>query len=233
MGDEISAGDRNRSVPEEISLDSCWRHTPCEGSTDFFFAYRAVAKSVQRALRFQLPAILFADSERFRDLRWAYPTLIYASSRPFRGRSRSELAYDVLDTTAMQSFYRLCQPGLRMRLSGIADRLHREGKDDVAHRYLPRRTPDIVAAVRKSNRGLHRLHALLFAEANLINELTHLAGLGKKDEDAQARTVMAFWKAWNAHLRRMSGPDDPRELSEALIRSAEDALTRELDRAAR
>src|SRR5271156_1259444 len=47
MGEEISAGDRNQSVPEEIFLDSCWRRAPCEGSTDFFFAYRAVAKSVQ------------------------------------------------------------------------------------------------------------------------------------------------------------------------------------------
>ena len=87
-------------------LDACWLATPAERSPLFFPSFAAISLAIQGALRERVPAACLVNPNDFEDTRTAYPILVYQASRPFHGKDRADLTYDVLDEILMKRLYR-------------------------------------------------------------------------------------------------------------------------------
>ncbi len=73
-----------------------WLAAPDERTPGFFPAFARVSIAIQTLLRERVPSHYFVDPRAFRNVKTAYPMLVYRASRPFRGKMRTELTYDVL-----------------------------------------------------------------------------------------------------------------------------------------
>ena len=62
----------------------------------FFPAFARVSVAIQTLLRERVPSHYFVDPRAFVNVKTAYPMLVYRASRPFRGKMRTELTYDIL-----------------------------------------------------------------------------------------------------------------------------------------
>src|SRR5262249_12945120 len=147
--------------PDSIALDPCWLSAPSESTPGFFDAFAGVSIAVQTALRDSLPRIYFSNPDRYRDTVTAYPMLIYQTSRPYRGKVRAELTYDVLNPRMYESLLRTTKPALGERLARIEAMFLQANLPEVADLYAQRRLGAITSSVEKVHRSRKCLHILI------------------------------------------------------------------------
>lgn len=202
-----------------------WLAAPAERSPEFFLAFARISAAIQTLLRERIPEYYFRDPHSFAKLKTAYPMLVYQSSRPFRGKMRSELSYDVLNPATVASFFRTVRPVFGSVLETAKTRLASEGLSELAKEYEPCRANAILQSVQRLSKSRKCLYVLIRAEGVLLNTLVELAGLGGLTERQQARRVASFQKKWRFQLRRMYPGTDFTWLAPELLDAATAALT--------
>ena len=204
-----------------------WLAAPAERSPEFFPAFSRVSAAIQSLLRERIPSHYFQDSQDFANLKTAYPMLVYQASRPFRGKIRTELCYDVLNPATMAAFFRTVRPLFSGVLAAVKARLQSEGAVELAGRYEPARANTVLQSVQKWAKSRKCLYVLIRAEGVLVNTLIDLAGLGALPDRQQAKRVASFQKKWRFQLRRMYPGTDFTWLAPELLEAATQALVAE------
>jgi len=204
-----------------------WMAAPAERSPEFFPAFARVSAAIQGVLRERIPSHYFQNPQNFANVKTAYPMLVYQASRPFRGKMRTELCYDVLNPTTMAAFFRTVRPLLGDVLETVKSRLQSEGEGELAGQYEPARANAILHSVQKWAKSRKCLYVLIRAEGVLVNTLVDLAGLGSLPERQQAKSVASFQKKWRFQLRRMYPGTDFTWLAPELLEAATQALVAE------
>lgn len=212
------------SFPEP---DARWRWAPDERSPAFLPTFAGISVALQTALRERVPAAYFENVERYGDIKRAYPMLVYQASRPFRGKIRAELTYDVLNPGTLASLFRTAKPNLMELLAGVEGRLRTEGLHRLASQYERRRVAEVLGSVQRLSRSRKCLNVLVRAESVLMNALVELAGLGSLAPRNQAVKLASFAKKWNFQLRRLYPGMDFTCLAPALLEAATEALGRD------
>ena len=151
---------------------SAWANPPFEREGRFFGVYKMVSRAFQQTMREMLPALYFANVQRYMDTEMAYPMLLLAASSPFRGRNRSTLTYDVLDLDSVDKFYRSAQRGLPRVLAGVEAKLLEDGLTELAKAYAPSRAERVLAFVKRDR---NPMRSLLLAEASLFDDFLRFA----------------------------------------------------------
>jgi hypothetical protein len=202
-----------------------WLAAPAERSPEFFPTFARVSAAIQTILRERIPAHYFENPRSFANVKTAYPMLVYQASRPFRGKMRSELSYDVLNPTTLAAFFRTVRPVFGGVLEAARIRLLSEGANELAAMYEANRANAILQSVQKWSKSRKCLYVLIRAEGVLVNTLIELAGLGSLPEKQQARRVASFQKKWRFQLRRMYPGTDFTWLASELLEAATQALS--------
>lgn len=201
-----------------------WLAAPDERTPGFFPAFARVSLAIQTLLRERVPTHYFVDSRAFASVKTAYPMLVYRASRPFRGKMRTELTYDVLNPRTVASFFRTVRPVFPEVLQAVQARLRAEGPADLAALYEPARAASILESVQRLSKSRRCLYVLIRAESVLITTLIDLAGLGSLPIKQQARRMASFEKKWRYQLRRMYVGTDYTWLAPELLEAASRAL---------
>lgn len=217
-------------MPEIDSLASFpqpgpqWLAAPDERTPGFFPAFARVSLAIQTLLRERVPTHYFVDSRAFGNVKTAYPMLVYRSSRPYRGKMRTELTYDVLNPKTVSSFFRTVRPAFPEVLESVQARLRAEGSPQLAGLYEPLRATSILESVQRLSKSRRCLYVLIRAESVLVTTLIDLAGLGSLPIKQQARRMASFEKKWRYQLRRMYLGTDYTWLAPELMETATRAL---------
>lgn len=201
-----------------------WMAAPGERSPDFFPAFGRVSIAIQTLLRERVPAHYFRDLQNFANLKTAYPMLVYQASAPFRGKTRAELCYDVLNPATLAAFFRTVRAAFPSVLDAAKTRLQSEGAVELAGQYEANRANSILQTVQRWAKSRKCLYVLVRSEGVLVNTLVDLAGLGSVAERQRARRVIAFQKKWRFQLRRMYPGMDFTWLATELLEVATQAL---------
>jgi hypothetical protein len=202
-----------------------WLAAPAERSPEFFPTFARVSAAIQTILRERIPAHYFENAQSFANVKTAYPMLVYQASRPFRGKMRSELSYDVLNPSTVAAFFRTVRPLFGGVLEAAKMRLLSEGRNELAGMYEAGRANAILQSVQKWSKSRKCLYVLIRAEGVLVNSLIELAGLGSLTGRQQARRVASFQKKWRFQLRRMYPGTDFTWLAAELLDAATQALS--------
>jgi len=202
-----------------------WLAAPDERTPGFFPAFARVSIAIQSLLRERVPAYYLRDSRAFVNTKTAYPMVVYGASRPFRGKMRTELTYDVLHPKTLAAFFRTVRPNFPAALEMVKARLLEEGSVELATRYEPHRANPILESVQRLSKCRKCLYVLIRAEGVLVTTLIDLAGLGGLPIKQQARRMAAFEKKWRYQLRRMYPGTDFTWLAAELLEKATQALT--------
>ncbi len=201
-----------------------WLAAPDERTPGFFPAFARVSVATQTLLRERVPSHYFVDSRTFDNVKTAYPMLVYRASKPFRGKMRTELTYDVLHPKTLAAFFRTVRPALGEVLESAQARLQAEGLTHLAGLYQPSRADSILESVQRLSKSRKCLYVLIRAESVLITTLIDLAGLGGLPIKQQARRIASFEKKWRYQLRRMYPGTDFTWLASELLDVATLAL---------
>jgi hypothetical protein len=205
-----------------------WLAAPDERTPGFFPAFARVSLAIQTLLRERVPTHYFVDSRAFGNVKTAYPMLVYRASRPFRGKMRTELTYDVLNPKTVASFFRTVRPAFPDVLESVQARLRAEGpaagSASLAALYEPTRAASILESVQRLSKSRRCLYVLIRAESVLVTTLIDLAGLGSLPIKQQARRMASFEKKWRYQLRRMYLGTDYTWLAPELLETATRAL---------
>ena len=210
------------------ALRPCWMAAPSERSPLFLPTFGKISQTIQGALRERVPAAYVVGASVFENTRAVYPMLVYQASRPYHGKGRADLTYDVLDDNMMKRFFRRAKRNLGAVLAAVLTRLPADVHADLVRRYQPARAAEIIVAVQKTRKSRSLLFDLLVGESALINELRQLAGLGSLNSREQSRKAAGFFKAWNSHLRRLCPGRDYRYLGPELLDMASTVLEQAL-----
>jgi hypothetical protein len=202
-----------------------WLAAPAERSPEFFPTFARVSEAIQTILRARVPAHYFENTRSFANVKTAYPMLVYQASRPFRGKMRTELSYDVLNPSTLAAFFRTVRPVFAGVLEAARIRLLSEGGDELAALYEAGHAGAILQSVQKWSKSRRCLYVLIRAEGVLVNTLIELAGLGTLPERQRARRVASFQKRWRFQLRRMYPGTDFTWLASELLEAATEALS--------
>jgi hypothetical protein len=209
------------SCPEP---DPSWLSLPGERSAAFLPTFARVSVAVQSVLRERVPAVHFQSLERFCDWKSAYPMLVYQASRPFRGRVRTELTYDVLNPRLMAILFRRAKGNLTPLLERVEAELQAGGRSEVAAHYSSRRTLEIIQSVQRLSASRRCLYRLVRSESVLVDAVVDLSGLGGLSAREQAKRLMAFRKKWQFQLRRLYPGGDFSALAPVLLEAVTKAL---------
>jgi hypothetical protein len=171
-----------------------------------------------------VPAIYFHNTERYNDWKSAYPMLVYQASRPFRGRVRTELTYDVLNPRLMTILFRRAKANLVPVLESVEARLRAETTPEVADQYLSRRAPEVLRSVQRLSASRRCLYRLVRGESALLDAIVDLSALGTLSSKERAKRLAAFNKKWRFQLRRLYPGGDFSELAPVLLEAAAEAL---------
>jgi hypothetical protein len=201
-----------------------WLAAPDERTPGFFPAFARVSVAIQTLLRDRIPAYYFADSQAFGNVKTAYPMLVYHASRPFRGKMRTELTYDVLNPKTLATFFRSVRPALPEVVEAAKSRLLATGLTELAALYEPNRSNSILDSVQRLSKSRKCLYVLIRAESVLVTTLIDLAGLGGLPIKQQARRMASFEKKWRYQLRRMYPGANFTWLAAELLEAATEAL---------
>ncbi len=213
--------DSGASFPQP-GLD--WLAAPDERTPGFFPAFARVSIVLQTVLRERVPTHYFLDSQAFANVKTAYPMLVYRASRPFRGKMRTELTYDVLNPKTLATFFRTVRPAFPEVLQAVKSRLLAEGRPEIAALYEPHRANSILDTVQRLSKSRKCLYVLIRAESGLVTTMFDLAGLGTLAIKQQARRMTSFEKKWKYQLRRMYPGTDFTWLGAELLEAATQAL---------
>jgi hypothetical protein len=201
-----------------------WLGAPDERTPGFFPVFARVSVALQTLLRERVPTHYFVDPRAFVLVKTAYPMLVYRASRPFHGKMRTELTYDILHPKTVATFFRTVRPALGEVLEGVKARLIAEGRTELAALYEPSRAGSILESVQRLSKSRRCLYVLIRAESVLVTTLIDLAGLGKLPIRQQARRMASFEKKWKYQLRRMYPATDFTWLASELLETATRAM---------
>jgi hypothetical protein len=201
-----------------------WLAAPDERTPSFFPAFARVSVAIQTLLRERVPSHYFVDRQAFGNVKTAYPMLVYRASKPFRGKMRTELTYDVLHPKTVVAFFRSVRPALGEVLAAVKNQLMAEGFPELAALYEPSRANSILESVQRLSKSRRCLFVLVRAESVLVTTLIDLAGLGNLPFRQQARRIASFEKKWRYQLRRMYPGTDFTWLAAELLEVATQAL---------
>jgi hypothetical protein len=201
-----------------------WLSLPAERSSAFLPAFVRISVALQAALREHVPAVYFHDLARFHDWKSAYPMLVYQASRPFRGRVRTELTYDVLNPRLMAILFRRAKNTMIPLLERVEAQLRAAGLKEVAQYYSLKRSPGIIETVQRLSASRRCLYRLVRSESALVDALVDLSGLGNVPAREQAKRRSAFQKKWQFQLRRLYPGVDFSAIAPALLEAATQAL---------
>jgi hypothetical protein len=205
--------------------DAEWLAAPDERTPGFFPVFARVSVAIQTLLRERVPSHYFVDPRVFANSKTAYPMLVYRASRPFRGKMRTELTYDILHPKTVAMFFRTVRPVLGEVLEAAKARLLSDGLTELAALYEPARANAILESVQRLSKSRKCLYVLIRAESVLVTTLIDLAGLGNLPIRQQARRMASFEKKWRYQLRRMYPATDFTWLATELLETATQALT--------
>jgi hypothetical protein len=205
-------------------LDSCWLSLPAERSAAFLPTFGRISVALQSTLRERVPPVYFQNLDRFRDWKLAYPMLVYQASRPFHGRVRTELTYDVLNPRLMGILFRRAKGNLIPLLERTEADLWTGGLPEVAAHYSSRRAQEIIQSVQRLSNPRRSLYRLVRSESVLIDAVIDLIGLGTLSGRKQARKLAAFRKKWQFQLRRLYPGENFNALAPELLEAATQAL---------
>jgi hypothetical protein len=201
-----------------------WLGAPDERTPGFFPVFARVSVAIQTLLRERLPSHYFVDPRVFAYVKTAYPMLVYRASRPFQGKMRTELTYDILHPKTVATFFRTVRPALGEVLETVKARLIAEGHKELAALYEPSRANTILESVQRLSKSRRCLYVLIRGESMLVTTLIDLAGLGELPIKQQARRMASFEKKWKYQLRRMYPATDFTWLASELLETATSAL---------
>jgi hypothetical protein len=201
-----------------------WLEAPDERTREFFPAFARVSVAIQTLLRERVPTSYFLDSQAFGNVKTAYPMLVYRASRPFRGKMRTELTYDVLNPKTLATFFRTVRPVFPEVVQAVKSRLQAEQMGERAALYEPHRANSILDSVQRLSKSRKCLYVLIRAESVLVTTLIDLAGLGNLSIKQQVRRMASFEKKWRYQLRRMYPGTDFTWLAPELLEAATQAL---------
>jgi hypothetical protein len=204
--------------------DERWLSLPAERSAAFLPTFARISVALQTILRDRVPAVYFQRQERFRDWKSAYPMLVYQSSRPFRGRVRTELTYDVLSPQSMMILFRRAKGNLAPLLEQTETALRAAGYSEVAAHYSPRHAPEIIESVQRLSANRRFLYRLIRTESALVEALVDLSGLADLSVRERTTRLVTFRKKWQFQLRRLYPGGDFTGLAPALLDAAAQAL---------
>ncbi len=200
---ELPPGMALRSIAANLALtDPVWIGQPSNPDVQYVAAWRDVSETLQRGFRQWISEEYFRDLDSFTDREAAYPMIVYQAARVCHGRSRGVFTYDLRDypecrlTLALAT--KMTGRSLQSILAGMEQRLLTAGMPELARRYAPLWSADVVAAVRRKPQAFI---ALLRAESAFIDALVEL-GLNRTTEG-----VHHFSKVANQALRKVSGMD--------------------------
>lgn len=202
----------------------CWLAAPPERSGKFLPTFARISVAIQSALREHVPSIYFKNADRYRDLKAAYPMLVYQASRPYRGRVRTELTYDVLDSESMSILFRRAKPNFASLLAKVDSELRASDMTDLALKYSPRHAMEIMKSVQKLSVSRRYLFLLVRSESMLVDALVELSGLGTFSAREQCKKMTTFRKKWRFQLRRLYPGGDFSVLAPILLDTATEAL---------
>ena len=201
-----------------------WLAAPDERTPGFFPAFARVSVAIQTLLRERVPSHYFVDPRAFGNVKTAYPMLVYRASRPFRGKMRTELTYDVLHPKTVATFFRTVRPALGEVLEATQARLHAEGLAELAALYEPsprQRHPGIRAEIEQ------KPEVPLRSDPRRERAGDHADRFGRPGNlpvRQQARRMALFEKKWRYQLRRMYPGTDFTWLARELLEAATQAL---------
>jgi hypothetical protein len=209
---------------ELTELETCLLSLPAERSAAFLPTFARISVALQSVLRERVPVIYFHNPERYRDWKSAHPMLVYQASRPFRGRVRTELTYDVLNPRLMTILFRRAKGNLAPYLERVEGELRALGWQEAARHYLSRHTLEIIQSVQRLSVSRRCLYRLVRAESALVDALVDLSGLGALSTKEQIKRVASFRKKWQFQLRRFYPGEDFSALTPALLEAAGQAI---------
>jgi hypothetical protein len=204
--------------------DACWLRLPAERSAAFLPTFARISVALQAILRDGVPAIYFHNPERYGDWKAAYPMLVYQASRPFRGRVRTELTYDVLSPRLMAILFRRAKANLVPLLERVEAELRTGGRPEVADQYSPRRATEVIRLVQRLSASRRCLYRLVRSESALLDAIVDLSGLGTVSLKERTKRLVAFHKKWKFQLRRLYPGQDFSALAPALLAATTQAL---------
>lgn len=216
--------------PDSLTLDPCWLAAPSESMPGFFDAFAGVSVAIQTTLRDLLPSAYFMNPDKYRDPLTAYPMLIYQTSRPYRGKVRADLTYDVMNPRMYDSLVRTARPFLAEKLGDIEAMFRQANLPEWAEKYAPRYVGEIVRSVEKLNKSRKYLHILIRGESGLVDALVQLGGLAHMSTREQMRKLAWFSRRWDYLLRRLYLRQDYSFLAPELLDAATKALREFLER---
>lgn len=202
------------SVPGVMA--AAWLRAPIERSSDFRPVYTEMSVAVQQALRAWLPFVYFGDLSRYDTVGVAYPLVVYRCTLPYRSKTSSEFAYDIMSAESVALARRSTGMALAAELARIEQLLLAAGKPETARLYRPSRRDVVLASVERSPR---LFHSLLVADAQFVDHLIRLgirAGSLRRamqHEPQRAARELAkfgeeFVKTFHRRLRRLYGGED-------------------------
>lgn len=204
--------------------ESCLLSLPAERGAAFLPTFARISVALQAILRERVPAIYFNSAERYCDWKSAYPMLVYQASRPFRGRVRTELTYDVLNPRLMTILFRRAKNNLSPLLERVEGELRAAGKIEVAGQYAPKRVTEIVQSVQRLSASRRCLYRLVRGESALVDALVDLSGLAMVSGKERANRLAAFHKRWRFQLKRLYPGADFTTLVPVLLQATSQAL---------
>ncbi len=187
-----------------------WKNAPAERDPLYFRTWQRTSIALQKALRQWIPELYFRDTARFEDRDTAHQLIVYAASRPCYGLPKTEFTFDMSDPGALPAAMRSIGHQTQLALAPIEQRLRAEGRQELAHRYMPVWYQDILRAVKKKPKLLVRL---LADESKLIDAVIDLG------TSRDAPSANRFLRAANAALRTVVG-DDMRPLIPRVLEHA-------------
>jgi hypothetical protein len=176
-----------------------------------------ISLTLQAALREHVPDIYFADAGRYENVKAAYPMLVYQASRPFRGKVRTELTYDVLNPRSLAALFRRAKAGLVPLLERVEGQLRLQEQPDLADKYLSKRAGDIIQSVQRLSVSRRLLYLLVRGEGALLDALIELSGFGNYSPSEQVKRWAALGRRWNYQLRHLYPGRDFTSLAPLLL----------------
>jgi hypothetical protein len=212
-------------VPE--SACSVLLHAPSDHEPGCGPAWAAVSVAIQKALRQWLPYLYFTAPDAMRNPEAAWAMEVYSASRPYFGKTRAELTWDVLDSRTLRRVARSASANLYSVLARI---------ESV---FNPGRVPTIVPSRRRKRRSRvlrfiirdrKLLNTLLAAETFLVDEFVKF-GVAIRTPSREIRDIRTlagvaadFTKALEIRLRKWYRAHDFTPLVPLLLIEATNAL---------
>ncbi|MBS1875434.1 MAG: hypothetical protein JSU00_19635 [Acidobacteria bacterium] len=212
-------------IRQTMSATACraWNTAPAETTIGYYDAHSRASMAVQSVVRRWFGWHWFSSLTRFDNLNDAYAVLAYMVSRPFAGRGRTDITYDIMtDDWTLKAFHATRRP-LRQALSAIFQALRAKGDTKLALRFQPERSKTIVERARTQPRTLWHM---LGSEGVVVNHLLQFGVELRGATDAFTVSNMAAEYAYglSVRLRRIFREQDLSYLAIAIMMEATNAL---------